>query len=121
MRILALTTLVVLVVTATLTSQVNAVTTLQFETEPIGGHATQPFPTPASVGVYVDGDLADYDFETTVLVSISGGTSGARLLGDTSVVVVGGIATFSDLTVDLVGTDYILTATLARDGGVTGR
>jgi hypothetical protein len=50
-------------------------------------------------------------FSGMVGVALGGGTGGAVLSGTTSVAASSGIATFSNLSVDLVGTGYTLTAT----------
>jgi hypothetical protein len=54
----------------------------------------------------------------TMRVALTGGTTGAVLGGTTRVAVEGGIARFSDLTVDRAGSGYRLVATLDSVSGV---
>ena len=54
---------------------------------------------------------------SAVTLALSGGTAGATLGGKTTVNAVAGVATFSNLTVDKVGTSYVLNAT---DGSLLG-
>ena len=54
---------------------------------------------------------------STVSLNLSGGAAGATLGGTTSVAAVNGVATFSNLTVNKVGTSYVLNAS---DGSLTG-
>lgn len=70
--------------------------------------------TPAVTVVAVDNDGHPVTgFTGTVTLTLSGGTSGASLSGDRSVSAVAGVATFSGLSVDRVGTGYLLTAASA--------
>ncbi len=57
-------------------------------------------------------------FTGTVTLAITGGTgkAGAALRGGKSVAAVAGVATFSGLSVDSVGTGYTLTASATRPG-----
>jgi hypothetical protein len=61
--------------------------------------------------------------ESTVAVTLEitqgTGTSEAVLLGTTTVSAVGGVATFSDLSIDRIGTGYTLTATASGLAGAT--
>jgi hypothetical protein len=57
-----------------------------------------------------DGNLVPDPVNVTV--SLSGGDPNATLGGTTTQATSGGVATFSDLTVDKVGTSYVLTASL---------
>lgn len=50
-------------------------------------------------------------FTGNVTVSLSGGPAGATLSGTKTVAAVAGVATFSDLSVDSIGSGYTLTAT----------
>ena len=50
---------------------------------------------------------------TTLAIASGTGTAGAVLSGSTTVAAVAGVATFSDLSIDLVGTGYGLTANSA--------
>jgi hypothetical protein len=54
---------------------------------------------------------------SAVTVALTGGSSGAILSGTKVVNAVAGVATFSNLSVDKVGTNYVLNAT---DGSLTG-
>jgi hypothetical protein len=56
-------------------------------------------------------------FTGNVTVAVSGGTAGAALRGAATVAAVAGVATFTDLSVDSVGTGYTLTASAT---GLTG-
>lgn len=55
----------------------------------------------------------------TLAISAGTGTAGAVLAGTRTRAAVGGVATFDDLTVDVVGTGYALTATSATLAGAT--
>jgi uncharacterized protein YjdB len=58
---------------------------------------------------------------TSVTASLTGGTAGAALVGTKVVNAVGGIATFSGLAIDKVGTGYVLPVTsTAGNLGITG-
>ncbi|MGE0434971.1 MAG: hypothetical protein AB7S36_22130, partial [Planctomycetota bacterium] len=60
-------------------------------------------------------NLVSTDNTTQVTVTIKSGTgaTGATLTGTATVTVVNGVATFSDLSIDLIGTAYQLTFTIA--------
>ena len=84
-------------------------TALQFTANPSGADALQPLP-PIQV---VDKDDAGTTVPVgvnTVTVTLGANPAGARLLGTTSVEVVNGVATFSDLKVDKPGAGYTLVA-----------
>lgn len=68
------------------------------------------------------GALLSGDNTTVVTAALIGGTSGAALLGTVTATAAGGIATFTDLAVDLAGTGYQLVFTsgsLAPDTSAT--
>jgi M6 family metalloprotease-like protein len=54
--------------------------------------------------------VQDSTAPVTISIKANSGANGATLLGTTTVNAVGGIATFTDLAVDLAGTGYVLTA-----------
>jgi hypothetical protein len=80
----------------------------------LGGEtwATQPSLQTRDAG----GNHAVNDNSTSVDVSLIGGTSGATLLGTHTAVAAGGNVDFTDLGIDLVGTDYQLEFTTTIDG-----
>jgi hypothetical protein len=77
------------------------------------GDAISPAPTVAVRDAY--GNLTHSS--AGVNVALTGGTSGATLSGTRTVAAVDGVATFGDLSVDLVGAGYQLAAS---SGGLTG-
>lgn len=92
---------------------------------PVGmlGFLTQPSEVAAgsafepSVSVELKTDEGDIILEPIgITLSLRGGTQGAQLMGTRSVTTVDGVATFADLSVDLVGTGYTFEATA---GGMT--
>ncbi len=93
----------------------GAATQLAFTVQPTSAGAGVPI-SPAVVVVARDagGNLAT-GFSGDVTMAITGGTGdvGAALLGSTTVAAVSGVATFSTLNVDSIGTGYTLTATSA--------
>jgi hypothetical protein len=90
-------------------------TQLAFTVQPTNAAAGVPI-NPAVVVVARDagGNVAS-GFTGDVTVAITGGTGdlGAALLGTKTVAAVSGVATFSTLNVDSIGTGYTLTATSA--------
>jgi len=87
-------------------------TQVGFTTQPVGAKPGELLTTQPVVTVKdANGDTA-VGFNGTVTVAIKSGTGtpGATLGGTTTVAAVAGVATFSDLTIDLVGTGYVLTA-----------
>jgi uncharacterized delta-60 repeat protein len=96
------------------TISVPGVNKLAFATQPLGGATSA---TLAAVKVNVEnssGTLVPGD-TSTVTLAIASGPVGAVLGGTVSVAAVGGVATFSNLTLGMAGT-YTLTAT---DGAYT--
>jgi TolB protein len=59
------------------------------------------------------------DFVGNVTITIGSGPSGGSLVGTTTVAAVAGVATFADLSVDLVGVGYTLTASASGLNGAT--
>lgn len=89
---------------------------LVFTVEPNSSYQSN---TPITVKVSVE-DAYGHVVTTntsTIALTLSGGAAGATLGGTTSVAAVNGVATFSNLTVNKVGTNYVLNAT---DGSLTG-
>ena len=89
---------------------------LAFTTEPGSSYASG-----AAITVKVsvedsNGNLITGD-TSSITLALSGGTGGATLGGTKTVSAVAGVATFSNLTVDKVGSGYMLNAT---DGALTG-
>ena len=86
-------------------------TSLAFQTSPGRGVEGQPLrPIPVVFVLNASGALVTDDNETVVEISLAGGSGGAQLGGTTSMTVVGGIAEFPDLSVDLAGLSYRLVA-----------
>lgn len=83
---------------------------LEFITQPGGAISGQPFTTqPVIAAVDANGKtVADYSAPVTLV--IQSGTSGAKLSGTLSVNAVNGIAAFKDISIDLAGKNYMLTA-----------
>ncbi|MHC4503885.1 MAG: hypothetical protein ACYTFI_11320, partial [Planctomycetota bacterium] len=85
-----------------------AAETLAFTDEPAGAASNQPLGT-VKVTLYDGfGNVATNDDSTLVTVTETGGT--ATLLGTPSRTAVDGVATFSDLSITEVGTNYTLDA-----------
>ena len=75
-------------------------------------HATNGagVPLPLTVqAVDAQGDVAK-SFTGTVSLALTGGASGASLLGTVSAAAVAGVVSFSDLRINVVGTGYVITA-----------
>ena len=92
---------------------------LAFVAEPSTAHAGA-FITPA-VQVAVEDTLGvvDTTFSGGITLTLSTNPTAAVLSGTTTVVVVTGVATFSDLTVNNVGSGYVLSAATAGLSTVT--
>jgi subtilase family serine protease len=89
---------------------------LVYTLEPGASYASKaPITVKVSVenlsGTVLTGDTS------TVMLALSGGTAGATLGGTLTANAVAGVATFSNVTVDKVGTNYVLNAT---DGSLLG-
>jgi hypothetical protein len=72
--------------------------------------------SPAVTVTIEDSSGTTVDTSSTVAIAIGSGTGG--LHGSVSVTAVHGVATFSNLNIDTVGTGFTLTATDAPDGGL---
>lgn len=82
---------------------------LGFVTQPTEVGAGNPFDPSVSVELRNDeGEIVAEPIAVTL--TLRGGAQGARLLGAESVTTVEGVATFTDLSVDLVGKSYTLEA-----------
>lgn len=92
---------------------------LVFRVQPTTAHAGV-FITPA-VQVAVEDTLGTIDstFSGGVTVALGTNPTSAVLSGSTTIVLVSGVSTFSDLTVNNVGTGYTLTAASAGLSTVT--
>lgn len=87
---------------------------MSFTIQPGGGTAGTPF-TPQPVVTLVDaaGNTASFSGQVTIAIKSGTGATGAVLGGSSSVAAVNGIATYSGLSVDQAGANYVLTATAA--------
>ena len=86
---------------------------LSFITQPGAFSTGHPIPGPTAVAVQdLEGNTLADDDQTVVTVSLKAGSGapGAVLGGSVNRRVDGGVAVFGDLTIDLVGSDYVLTA-----------
>ena len=86
---------------------------LVFVAEPSTAHAGA-FITPA-IQVAVEDTLGNVDttFHGGITMALSTNPTLAVLSGSTTIVTVSGVATFSDLTINLQGTGYVLSASTA--------
>lgn len=86
---------------------------LVFVAEPSTAHVGA-FITPA-VQVAVEDTLGNVDttFHGGITMALSTNPTAAVLSGSTTIVTVSGVATFSDLTINLQGTGYVLSASSA--------
>ena len=86
---------------------------LVFVAEPSTAHAGA-FITPA-IQVAVEDTLGNVDttFHGGITMALSTNPTSAVLSGSTTIVTVSGVATFSDLTINLQGTGYVLSASSA--------
>ena len=93
---------------------------LFFQTGPGGAQAGLPFLTqPVVVKLLADG-TTDTAFTGPITLTLKSGTgtSGAVLSGPTIVNAVGGVATYGGLSINLVGTGYVLSASAAGSTGL---
>jgi hypothetical protein len=93
--------------------QSSAATLLGVDVQPgnsTGGLAlgSQPVIEARNVGALVDTNFVG---NVQVAITVGSGTAGATLSGTTTVAAVAGVATFTDLAIDLAGTGYTLTFT----------
>jgi len=96
-------------VTYTATARSLAPTKLTVTAQPANATAGASLAAVTIVAQTVSGDTASA-FTGAVTLTLAGGTSGATLGGTTTVNAVGGVATFSNLTVSRSGTSYSLVA-----------
>ncbi len=87
-----------------------AATQIAISTQPTEGPGADVFPIVPVIS-FNDSFGVRTDLSATVTASIKSGTgnSNAALIGTTSVSAVSGVAEFTDLGIDLAGTDYVLT------------
>src|SRR5205085_107565 len=83
-------------------------------TSTVAGHQINPAPTVRIVDAF--GNLETTD-TSTVVMGIGNNPGGGTLAGSLSVQASGGVATFSNLSIDKVGNGYTLSAS---DGALTG-
>ena len=88
----------------------NAPVALAFTTEPSVFISGLPLSTPVTVAVKDSGGNTVLTSNAPVTLSITGNTAGAKLSGHTTVTAVNGVAIFTDVSIDLAGTYYTLTA-----------
>ncbi|HEY3412500.1 MAG TPA: right-handed parallel beta-helix repeat-containing protein [Armatimonadota bacterium] len=90
---------------------VGSAITLNVSTQPAGARAGALFVTQPIIKATDAILTTDPTFNGPVTVSIKSGTgaSGATLLGTTTVMAVNGVAVFTDLAIDKIGTGYVLT------------
>ncbi|MEI7557168.1 NHL repeat-containing protein, partial [Candidatus Chlorohelix sp.] len=86
-------------------------TQVPFTTQPNGAVAGSAFTTQPVITVKDENGnpVTNYTGNVTVAIKSGTGATGAVLGGTTTVAAVNGVATFSDLTIDLAGTGYVLT------------
>ncbi len=89
-----------------------------FGTQPPGGIAGQAISPAVTIEAREASGAVDFGFSGTVTVGLTGGTGtpGAVLSGTLTRAFVNGVATFADLSVNLIGTGYTLTGTTASIG-----
>src|SRR5207253_2048823 len=89
----------------------GAATHLAFTVEPAGGTANAALAPPVQVTAQDAFGNRDTAYTATVTVALAANPGGATLSGTTSIAAVAGVATYSTLRLDKVGTGYTLTAT----------
>ncbi|MBI3789261.1 MAG: hypothetical protein HY275_00065, partial [Gemmatimonadetes bacterium] len=99
----------------------GAPTSLVVVTDPTSTSALTAIAPPVAIAVTdaLGNTVTSATNAVTVALTAGTGTAGAVLGGSTTVNAVGGIATFSGLTVDKVGVSYKLTATATGLGSIT--
>lgn len=102
-----------LTATSSATLDVLNATQLAFTTQPGPGVKADPLSVQPVVKIEAaNGDVAaNYTGPVTIAIKPGTGTPGAVLGGTTTVNAVAGVVNFTDLSIDLVGTGYVLTAT----------
>lgn len=91
-------------------------THLAFTTQPVDGQPGQTLPA-VVVAVQDAGNQTVTDYTGSVTLSLTGGTSGAVLTGGGETATASGVATFSGLSVDLMGLSYSLNASAPYGAG----
>src|SRR5258705_100091 len=86
-------------------------TTLVFVTQPTRAEGAVPFSVAPQVAILDQFSNTDTNATHPVTVSLAGPSGGTPLKGTTTVYAVAGVATFTDLRIDVPGTDYTLIAT----------
>lgn len=96
----------------TQTAIVQPATRLAFSTQPLGASPGEAFVHQPVIQVLGAGPdpAACYTGSVSLSIKAGTGTAGATLSGTVSVPVVNGIATFTDLSIDLVGNGFVLVA-----------
>src|SRR5439155_282826 len=89
----------------------GAATHLAFTVEPAGGTANAALAPPVQVTAQDAFGNRDTAYVATVTVALAANPGGATLSGTTSIAAIAGVATYSTLRLDKVGTGYTLTAT----------
>jgi parallel beta-helix repeat protein len=91
--------------------KVGSAIKLAITTQPGGARANSPFTTQPVIKATDTIGTTDPTFSGPVTAAIKAGTgvSGATLLGTTTVNAVNGVAAFTDLALDKIGTGYVLT------------
>jgi hypothetical protein len=105
-------------VSSSVTITAGSPTKLSFTTQPVGALSGVTFSTQPVLAIQdAGGDTVTSSTAAVTLSITSGtGTAGAILSGTTTVYAVDGVASFVDLSIAQVGSDYTLTAT---SGGLT--
>jgi len=94
------------------TQQASGPSSLTFESQPAAITAGQSLPA-VSVAVRNGLNAVITSYTGPVALTLTGGTAGAAIVGDTNVNAVAGIATFTGLTVNRGGTNYRLVANVS--------
>jgi hypothetical protein len=86
---------------------------IDFTTQPSAVTYGTTFEPPVTVTAFEPSGVRDTSFtgQVTIAIAANTGTPGAMLSGTTVQNAVSGVATFDDLTIDLIGSGYVLTAT----------
>jgi hypothetical protein len=99
--------------TTTVTMTIISVDTFAFARQPAGAVAGAKFSTQPVVNVTDENGKIDAGYNGLVTLSIASNLNppGAELKGTTTVLAIAGVATFTDLSIDLPGNGYALWAT----------
>ncbi len=97
----------------TVTMTIVSVDTFAFARQPAGAVAGAKFSTQPVVHVTDENGILDVKYNSFVTLSIASNLdpTGAELKGTTTVIAVDGVATFTDLSIDLPGNGYALMVT----------